>query len=407
MRVTAKDRILLIGYFTLPFIALTGGQIHIAQRTTFYVLVFLLSLFLLQNIWLRSLIVYFFLWVMYFIVCYFLGMTNNITVNLGLKFILYVFFAVYIVHLTANSKAPKEVFYKWICIAAICQALIAVGQMWQKDVFFWIYSFFIRLERGIGITEPCGTLGNPNFLATYLTVSLPFFFRRRWWYFTPVIFAIVLAAVQSTALIAMIAGTVYFFWNTEKIKSASLEETGALRLKRKRKEKAKRIGIVAALIPFAVYLCIFKKSLTVAFTWEHPRLQWWAAAIKQTCSNTLGFTFGMGPGAPWGGAFPMHNEWVTLFHHFGWIGVCIVAGYILSVKRTDKRVFTAFIILCIDAIGYYPFHLPTVGMLALLVIGMLERERLTFNNYQLAFNNRKEVEDFSNSRFKPLVNMEK
>jgi len=168
----------------------------------------------------------------------------------------------------------------------------------------------------------------------------------------PVIPAIIMVAVQSTALVAMLAGTFYYF-----------------------KDRIKKVWLLTGLVPFAVYLCIFKRSMTIGFSLDNPRFVWWGEAIKQTCTNSLGFLFGMGPGSPWGGAFPMHNEWVTIFHHFGMIGLLIAIGYAVTVPRTNKMLFTSFISICICAMGYYPFHLPTVGMLCLIVMGMMERER--------------------------------
>jgi len=353
MKTAGVDKLLLTGFLLLPFIALTGGMIHVAQRTTFYLVVFLLGACLIKNKWLKGMLVYWCLWTLYLMVCYFLRGATNLTVNSSLFFNIYMLLASLIIYFVSVSRAPDELFYNIICVSAILQGLVAVGQMWEYDVFYYLYSLFLPLQRGIDITEPCGTLGNPNFLAAYLAISLPFFFRRKWFYFVPVIPAIIMTAVQSTALVALLVGCFYYF-----------------------KDRIKKLWLVAGLVPFAIYLCIFKRSMTIGFTFDNPRFIWWGEAIKQTCTNTLGFLFGMGPGAPWGGKFPMHNEWITLFHHFGWCGIMIAAGYVFTVPKNNKRLFTSFIIICICAMGYYPFHLPTVGMLCLVVMGMMERDRL-------------------------------
>lgn len=351
MKTAGADKLLLIGFLLLPFIAITGGIIHVAQRTTFYLIVFLVSSYLIKNKWLKSLLIYWCVWTFYLMVCYFLKGANNVTVNTSIFFNIYMLFASLIVYFVSVSKTPKEIFYNFICITAIIQSLIAVGQMWNIDLFFDFYSLFIPVGRGIETIEPCGILGNPNFLAGYLAISLPFFFRKKWCYFLPVIPSIILIAVQSTALVAMLAGSFYYF-----------------------KDRIKKIWLFAGLVPFGVYLCIFKRSMTIGFSFDNPRFIWWSEAIKQTCTNTLGILFGMGPGAPWGGAFPMHNEWVTIFHHFGLVGLLIAFGYVFTVPRNNKILYTSFMIICICAMGYYPFHLPTVGMLCLIVVGLIERD---------------------------------
>jgi len=351
-----KDKLLLIGYVGFPLIIFTGGVIHQAQKVTFFALCFFLVAFMIQNIWLRAFVFYLGTWLLYLLVSYLFSAATNVPVNMSIMFCMYMVLAIIVFSYVVHSKTSKEIFYNAICAGAIVQSVLAILQLWDLDPIFQGYNWIVDVKHGMDKTAAVGTLGNNNFYAAYITMSLPFFFRKWWWYCIPPLIAMLFAAITSTAIVATMVGCAWYFW-----------------------PKLRKRWIALGLLPFMAWLLIYKQSWTIYFfdRWQDlDRIQWWIAAIKQTCGHWLGVLFGMGPSAPWGGAFPIHNEWVTIFHHFGLVGCFLAGGYILTINRTNRMAYAAFLISCVNAMGTYPWHLAPTAMLTLLIIGLLEREKV-------------------------------
>ena len=292
---------------------------------------------------------------MYFFIGQVLGGVSARAVNMSLAFNIYVTAGIAVYIIAAHSKLSKEWWINAICISTILQTIMAVGQMNQFDPLMWLYTHLYTIERQLDFGTPVGTMGNNNFLTAYLAMTLPFFFRPKWWLFVPVIAAMLIVGITSTSLAAAVVGVSWYFYRKVNWKY-----------------------LVAVLLPFVAYICYIKQSLTIKLPWmwrEVDRFQWWYAAIKQTITLPLGAIFGMGPGAPWGGLFPIHNEWVTLFHHFGTVGVFIVGMFVFSLTRKDRMLYASFLIASVVAMGTYPMHLPPCAALILIVLGLMEREK--------------------------------
>lgn len=54
----------------------------------------------------------------------------------------------------------------------------------------------------------------------------------------------------------------------------------------------------------------------------------------------------------------------------------IIAGYIITIYRGNKILFGAFCAACVNAIGNYPLHLPPSAFLIIMIIGLIEKERI-------------------------------
>ena len=85
--------------------------------------------------------------------------------------------------------------------------------------------------------------------------------------------------------------------------------------------------------------------------------------------------FGFGPGASWGHRFAIHNEWLTILFLYGLTGLICIGGFIRTIDRSDKMLFTSFIIICLNMIPNYPLHLAPSVFLIIVVLGLMERRK--------------------------------
>jgi len=348
-----NDKALKISYLLLPFLILSNGIIHKGHHNAIMILGLFIAASLITNIWIRAFIYYTCVWNTYFGILLLTGATNPYTMAKGIGFGFYLMITAVILIAVYQSKMKNETFYNLICIAAILQSILAVIQMNGWDPLFALYGNIVTIKRGIDSRTIVGTLGNNNFLSLFLAISLPFFFRKWWCYFVPVILALLFVAITSTSMAAMIIGCLYYFW-----------------------PKVKKRYIMLMALPFIAYTVYTKQSLTIhLLSSSHDRFDYWLQAWNQVTQSWLSIIFGLGPAAPWAHRFPLHNEWVTAFHHFGVIGCIFIAGYLITIYRKNRMLLSAFIIACIGAMGTYPMHLAPSAFLILIIIGLMEREK--------------------------------
>jgi len=348
-----SDKALKISYLLLPFLILSAGLIHQGHHNTIIIIGLFLVASMIKNIWIRGLMYYVCIWNTFLGFVFLMGDTNRFTFSTAIGFGFYMMIASIILIAVYYSKMKNESFYNMICIMAIFQSLFAVMQLWGIDPIFWLYGNIVEIKRGMEATVIVGTLGNNNFLSLFLAISLPFFFRKMWWYFVPVIIVLMFIAITSTSMVAMVIGCLYYFW-----------------------PKVKKRYLVLMTLPFLVFTVITKQSLTIhLLSSSHDRFDFWLVAWNQISQTWQGLLLGIGPGAPWGSNFPLHNEWITLFWHFGIIGSVLAVGYLITIYRKNRMLLSAFIIACIGAMGTYPMHLAPSAFLILIIIGLIEREK--------------------------------
>ena len=347
------DKALKFSFLLLPFAIFSGGLIHQGHHNAIMVAGLFIAASLVTNIWIRAFMYYACVWNIYFSLLILLGATNKYTLGKGYGFGFYLMITAIILIAVYQSKLRNETFYNLICVAAILQSLLAVIQLNGWDPVFALYGNIVEIKRGMAVENITGTMGNNNFLALYLAMSLPFFFRKMWWYFVPVIVVLLFIAITSTAMVAMVIGCLYYFW-----------------------PRVKKVYLALMTLPFVIYVVITKQSLTINFfSSTHDRFDFWIQAWNQVTQSWYSIIFGLGPAAPWAHRFPLHNEWVTAFHHFGIIGCMFIAGYLLTIYRKNRMLLSAFIVACIGAMGTYPMHLAPSAFLILIIIGLMEREK--------------------------------
>ena len=107
----------------------------------------------------------------------------------------------------------------------------------------------------------------------------------------------------------------------------------------------------------------------------------WLTALGKLITSWPAMIFGFGPGAHWGKAYNLHNDYMSMWFSFGLVGLTMMIGYIYTTirqlaKSKNMILLTSFIIICLDMTGNFPIHIATTAFLIIIICGLIERERL-------------------------------
>lgn len=350
--------LLIACFLFVPFGILSLGLIHHSHHFALMVAcVFIMGAYI-RNRWVSA---FFFMCGIWQTVLFLIVMINKLPQQeLGgsMLFLFFILMAGFLYIATYTSTLKLKTFYNIICISALIQAALCVFQYFGVDPFLWVIRQFFEANMKLEPGVISGSLGNPNFVAAYLAISLPFFFRGElkarkpqwWWGAVPLAFVLIVSK-SSSAVFPAIIGASYFF--------------GGVKL---------MIPIMTLpLIAYAVYDNPFTQlNSSVA----HGRGDIWMSAIQKIQEQPfVNLIFGRGNGAPYSRAYPMHSEWLTMLYQYGLVGVALLSGYVVTISRKNKVLFTAFIIAAINMLGNYPLHLAPSAFLIVMIAGLIERER--------------------------------
>jgi hypothetical protein len=101
----------------------------------------------------------------------------------------------------------------------------------------------------------------------------------------------------------------------------------------------------------------------------------WIDGIQKITHSWESILFGFGPGIQWKAGDQLHNEYLMTVWNYGLIGLTFLIGFIVTIHRQNRWLFTAFIILCVDMIGNHALHTTPTALLAVVIIALIERER--------------------------------
>ncbi len=251
------------------------------------------------------------------------------------------------------AVTESDLLIKWFFLfiggMAVFQALIGLGQTLGYNPVFDFLASKTNTKQLFSF-KPTGTLGNQDFLLAYIAITLPLFYRKWRVLALPLFAYLLITAKVSTAVIAAFIGTaVYFGRNLKWLMTAA-------------------IPCLAGIIIYVVFID--------QIPLKNVRFEMWGIALDQfkTWPQIL---FGFGPGSRWGGKGALHNDWLSIFHTFGLIGLsCIVAFVWDTIKRVkDDRTMLAMIItICVNALGNLPMQLAPSIFLILIIFGLAQRE---------------------------------
>ncbi len=320
------DRIVLIGLFMLLF-PLWGKNSFQGQGYMFVIIGMMAYAFAMGRPILTVFGIYLSCWFTYFLSAGFNNVVPQEILVQAIDAITFVFAGMGLYVLVRNGKKPIETYLNW----AICPAAIFLGIL---GVIQWKF----------GMIAAGATLGNPNFLAAFIAISLPLFFRPKWWFFIPLFIFILFVCRTSTAIsAAFIASGWYFFgWK----------------------------GVGLATIPAIVYYLIFK-----ATTSTYIRFGYWTDALTKISNSWQTLVFGVGPGVYWQWQNELHSEYVYLLFNLGIIGFLIVAAYIAKSLRTvgDRRLYASFLAILVDAVGNHVMHVMPTAYLIIVILALRDR----------------------------------
>lgn len=265
---------------------------------------------------------------------------------------LYIGFGSAVFYCVTQSAIRNETFYNAICAAVLIQMAFGISQHFGFDPLTWGLGLFFATQSLIP-GHMTGTLGNNNFLAAFVAISLPLFFRPRWRWFLPVLALVLYGSNTTSAVVPAVLASAWYF-----------------RGKLTKREQV--LSIIGAVLVIGAYSCFQHTPF-----YKNPRWIDWTAATKQLFYSPWAVVFGMCPGAGWGKPYPMHNEWLQAFHQYGAIGFFLIAWFVHELFFTAKnRMLTAsLMIAAINMFGNYSLHLAPSAFLIIIIAGLIERER--------------------------------
>jgi hypothetical protein len=355
----AKQYILPIMFMLIPFGFLSFGIIHKGQQYALILCALPILAAMIENRFISSFLIYAFLWQVFIFIYALVFPIPVPIVESGLMTVIFFTIGGILYLAVAKSKVPNETFYNFICVATILQTLLCLSQ------YFFSFDPVLRFLNAISSAMPMlkenemtGSLGNPNFVAGFLAISLPFFFRKSWYFAIPFIVFILWKTMTSAAAVPACIGIAVY-----------------LAMKYRNRLSTKKVALVLAggFLAALIYAFVIDNNIIRA-GYHNNRFDMWWAAVQQVVQTPFTIVFGFGPGAYWGQAYPLHSEWVQMFHQFGIIGLILLIGYVLTISRKNIVLFSAFVIAMINMAGNYPLHLAPSAFLIIIIAALIERD---------------------------------
>lgn len=347
-------------FLLMPFAIIAPGMLHAGHHLFFIISALIVVAMFCGNKWMIAFLTYVALWQLWiFIKVLYVVQVATPQVGDGFLQIIFALAGVCIFIAVKKSNLKIEWFYNIICVAAILQSLIAITQIFNCDPVKMFLGLFAHVQTRLADTTIVGTLVNPNFLAAYLVISFPFFLRIRkpyykpsWCWFIPVILFLLIVSKTSTAVVALVIGMCVYYGNVR------IQGTRVW------------FFLMFGGISYLWY------DETVNRFFVGPRVRFWWEAVENM-SSIQKVIFGLGPAAPrtWGFNCPMHNDWLTIFYQYGLVGLSFVIGFVVTIYRGNKMLFSALIIILVNMLGNYPLHLAPSAFLIIIIVGLMHREK--------------------------------
>jgi hypothetical protein len=367
-KVLSKEWLLPASFLILPFMIILVATpkslatvivtIHVSHHYALFIFGVIMATMFITNRWLSAMMIYACIWTM-FILAYsvvYPQVPQAVTKN-AFDALTFLLVGALIYAIVIKSAIKNETFYNIICISALLQAGISLCQYLWFDPFLWIVNHWFHMAFSVLDKKTLvGTLGNNNFLAAYLAISLPFFFRKWWIYGLILIMPCLYLANTTSAIVPALIGGILYLWLITPRSRFTVFYLAVMTI---------IIGL------FAGWYALFQHTSIT----ENQRWQDWMAVIEQVRFNLFSLFCGFGPGAGWGKPYPMHNEWLQCLHQYGLIGLSLLVGYVATAYRGNKILFTAFVIAMINMFGNYSLHLAPSAFLIIIIVGLMEREK--------------------------------
>ena len=277
-------------------------------------------------------------------------------------------------------------------IAVLIQLGIATSQFFGFNAVAYFFGLFFPIKEYLP-NHLVGSLGNRNYLAVYMAMTIPMFIGWHKGIVLPFIALYLILSPSPASLAAILGGAFYFSYTRWGKPKEILFSLGLATV---------FSGMFTAIYVLSTgyHLWEFQalpRQLHLFFTTGNAsndvfqgdlgRFGMWITAASLMVKTIPGTILGFGPGAYWGRDYPLHSEYVMTLFYFGLIGLFMVLGYIYTTWRflwQSKNVvlMTAFMIICIDCVANFPFEIATTGFMGMIILGLIERERINYAKLQ-------------------------
>ncbi len=385
-----NEWVIPILFLILPFAFLSPGLIWKSQLLFFIICpVFIMALDI-KNLWIRAFLLYVSAWQIFVFLMSFNH--KSFSPGPGLSILLSITAGAIIFKFISESKLSTEKWAMFIRIAVIVQILLSIPQPFGFNPTMMMLGLFTSVVEKLP-GHLVGTLGNRNYLAAFIAISIPFFigwrtFKIKGISVNPAIICIMifLGFCLSPGTLAAIIGLGFLFSFNLPI----LKRLVAL-------SAAMKVAVIFAVcyvfytgnhlneftdLPRQLKEFLTTGNITVdPFQADVGRFAMWMMAISHLLKSWVFMVFGFGPSSFWGREYPIHGEYVSIWFQYGLIGLALMLGYIVTTyrflaARKELLLLTSLVILCLDMVGNFPMEIATTAFLAIILAGLIERKRL-------------------------------
>ena len=268
----------------------------------------------------------------------------------------------FLVSTVTTNRVPR--ILDALCVIALCHVGMQIVQCMGLDPWFV----------GVGSHEQntlcVGLMGNTNITGALLAFCFPAFLRRRWWIGIPAVLYGLVLARSSGAAVAVAAGCTFYLMTLSTV-PVWMRWLGSA-------------GVAAGAAGFCCFVdrpWSFSDTRFVA--WQNTLYyakQHWVLGSGIGHWKEVFARFPLTEGVWWTTA---HNEYLQVFFEMGIGAVIIIVGYVfqtgrrvrLALLRNTVRIpLTAVVIIIINSLVNFPFHIATTAMVAVTWMAVLEIE---------------------------------
>ena len=325
-KIPAIDLMIMAGLFLVSLVV-WGQNVHYGHAYMLVIVAICALSMLAQNIWLSAIGLYLAVWYTWIFAASTRGLIPDEAIIQSLDSMTFIMAGLLVYVSVRLGSAGAESYKNAICVlSCILAAIGAVQYFYGNKIAF-------------------ATLGNPNFLAAFLAISMPFFYRKKWWMAIPLIAATLLMTHTSMAIGACLIGTGLYFFGWK--------------------------GALAGVVPGIAYFALFKTPASFLDRWNY-----WTDAIQKISNSWQTVLFGVGPGIYWQPGNQLHSEYVYLLFNLGLVGIVLAGAYIYNTIKIipDRQIFASFSIILIDGFGNHLFHTAPTAMLAIIIFALMNRD---------------------------------
>ncbi len=305
-------------------------------------------------------------WFAYWISGHFVQQIHAGAVVAGIDALLFMICAMIIYEGIVKSEIEDETWFNVICGMALFQAVLGISQYQGFDPVGTAMSQVVDIGYGgFDPKTPAGSLANTNYMGAFLAVSLSFFFRGKWRLAIPVIVYTLIIANCRTANIAVLTVATFY----------GLRYGSRLTKSLARRVRWEAFALVILAFAFVVYLMAMQNFASFMDRYN----EYWRAPLAVWLGSTKTFLFGVGPGITARANNYLHSEPVALAWNFGALGLVFMTAYIgttiwkLSRTEGNSNIICAIIIAAIDMQANHLLHVPSTGLLMIIVAAVAER----------------------------------